>query len=509
MPVFSRPISVYQRRLCSPIAFLAVFLSPCLLYYTDLSSWFPLQLGLQLAIGLGGLCCKTWRFTAFACTALLVFHNYSWFLPKANGAESCFENADLATGTIQSSSLDRKSTWTLIRVVLSCKTDSVKIPVLTVAAHGKRMKRAYFREGDTIEFSRFELRKRGIWQMELIPSKRAGVFNLTRQRRVLRRSALLIYIQNKAEYYMARFPASVFQALITADGSKMTKRMKRRNRELGITHLFAISGMHVGIIYLWIVFLARILFAFPLKMVEEGYLLLLYDLIGLAIVYLFVDLIGMPISARRALIMLVWWIVMRHLFFWQPLWFVLLGTAAIVLIEQPMAIDQLSFQLSFVAVAGILMLIPYLPQQKDRNSLLKTLRNGLLSSLLISGWLSLILFPLVNRIFPYLFPIAVFGNVLHIFYMGWVYLPIGLLTVGLTVAGFPFYGFPGEYYLFAAVNLLGKLWQGLMATNAVWNRALFWKFEWNWSGWDLVVYWSVLLAAAWLSVRWISNRKST
>ena len=343
----------------------------------------------------------------------------------------------------------------------------------------------------------------------MVPSDKTKLFNLTRKKRVLHRSALLIYIQNKARYYMAQFPASIFQALITADNSKMQKQWKIQIRELGIAHLFAISGMHIGIIYLWIVCLLRMVFAFPLKIVANGYLLLLCDLVALGVIFLFVDLIGMPISARRAFTMLVWWVVLRHFVFWQPLWFILLGTASLVLIEQPIAINQLSFQLSFVAVAGILILVPYLPLRERYGFWGKKLIIGLYSSILISGWLSLIMFPLVNRIFPYLYPIAVFGNVIHIFYMGWFYLPIGLLTMGLTIIGFPFYGFPGEYFILSVANFFGKLWESLMAINVEWNRALFWEFQWHWTGWHLVTYWILLLGIAWLPVRlgWVRKRR--
>ena len=508
MPQTTESISTFKLRLSSPITFLIAFLSPFLLYYTNLPRWFLLQLPLQLLFCLAGVCVGTWRFTALACLVLLIFHNGSWFAPKGRNFEECIANADLAVGTVRSNSLFQKSEWSLIRVTLSCKTDSVRIPLMRVAAGGKKLRNRYFREGDVVELSHFTLRKTGKWEIAMVSSDRTTLFNLTRQKRTLRRSALLLYVQSKARYYMARFPAAVFQALATADNSKMDGKRRRQIKELGIAHLFAISGMHIGILYVWIVSLFRIVLAFPLQAVKNGYLLLLCDLVALIAIYLFVDLIGLPISARRALAMLAWWVVLRHSVSWQPPWFILLGTASIILIEQPVAIAQLSFQLSFVAVAGILMLTPYLPKRKHLESGIKTVGRLALSCLSISGWLFLILFPLINRVFPYLFPLAIFGNVVHIFYMSCLYLPIALLTMGVTVVGFPFYGFPGERYLFSLVNVLGKLWENLVAVNAVWNRGLYWELKWNWNGVHLVAYWSLLFGGAWLLVRFQVIKKT-
>ena len=502
---------VYDRArpaISSPVLFLSLFLAPFFLYYSDDSMWWHKQLLIQGLICLLGCLVKSWRFTAVICLGLIVYHNITWLMTDRQISQDCFKNADLITGTIHSSSYQLKRSNSLIRVMVSCQKNKVRVPVMLIQTEQGKTKKAFYREGDLIEFSRFTIRKSSGHLLSLVVSKKTGWFNLSRKNNVLGRSALLIYIQNKARYYMSQFPSTIFQTLVTADNSRLGKKWKTLIKELGIAHLFAISGMHVGIIYLWVTYSLRVLFSYPLKVVNKGYALLAFDIIALMIIYLFVDLIGMPISARRAYTMLGWGGALRFLLAWQPLWYILLGTAAFVLVGQAMAINQLSFQLSFLAVAGIVIIIPYLPLRNHHDTKIRMLKSVLYSSFFISCWLSLIMFPLINRIFPFIFPLSIFGNVFHIFYMGWIYLPLSLLALCYTVISYFLGGLPGEFYLYSLVNVAGKLWGAMMNFNAQLNNMLFWQVDWNWTAFRIVLYWFVLGMLLYAGVRLKLIRKS-
>ena len=119
----------------------------------------------------------------------------------------------------------------------------------------------------------------------------------------------------------------------------------------GTSHLLAISGLHVGIVVLLVNFLLRFVSAFP-----RGHII--KNIIAIAVIWLYAFMSGLTPSVIRTSVMFTGFqasqISSRRLA--GPNMF--FATAAVMLLLNPDYLYDLSFQLSFVAVAGIIYLYP-------------------------------------------------------------------------------------------------------------------------------------------------------
>ena len=186
---------------------------------------------------------------------------------------------------------------------------------------------------------------RGHWQ-------RLEKHELTLRERLLRlRSRLL-----------QRYKASAFgddvlgvlSALTLGDKRELSNEMRAAYSDAGAAHVLALSGMHVGIIYGMLAFVSRGLFRRrSLRWVRELFILV--------VLWLFAMMVGMSASVVRAVAMCTLYILAR----WvsddtsSPL-HVLSLTALLMLLVHPLSLFEISFQLSFMAMAAILWIEPYL-----------------------------------------------------------------------------------------------------------------------------------------------------
>ena len=127
-------------------------------------------------------------------------------------------------------------------------------------------------------------------------------------------------------------------------------------RRTGTSHLLAISGLHVGVLLVLVLGLVGWIW---------GRRMPWYVLLPLAAVWLYALTSGLPVSAVRATIMgsilLAGWALGRpH----RTLPALALAAAVMAGLE-PRVLSQVSFQLSFVAVAGIALALPFQPRMAE------------------------------------------------------------------------------------------------------------------------------------------------
>ncbi|TGK08324.1 ComEC/Rec2 family competence protein [Leptospira selangorensis] len=137
--------------------------------------------------------------------------------------------------------------------------------------------------------------------------------------------------------------------LVLGDSKGLDKEFKKNAREGGILHLFAASGLHLGI-------LIGCMFAVLKRIPFLGYYIprILPVLFGL----LYLACLGFPISLARAWIFSAW-ILLQSLFFRKSKPAdLLISSAGLVYIWDPVRSFGVSFLLSFGAVSGILLLLP-------------------------------------------------------------------------------------------------------------------------------------------------------
>lgn len=134
-------------------------------------------------------------------------------------------------------------------------------------------------------------------------------------------------------------------------------------RDAGIAHLLAVSGLHVGLV-------AALVGAALFWVNKERRGRIIRGCIQLAAVWAFTLFSGMSPSAMRAALMFSMFIV-NYIFKRRTSSFNLLAACALLtLCAQPMLLFNIGWQLSYAAVAGILLAIPVI--QIFRNRLWQT-----------------------------------------------------------------------------------------------------------------------------------------
>ncbi len=487
-------VSKLKKTIFTPTFCLLILLAPFFLFFFEIELWWIAIILFQFAIILLGFLVIEWRFVSLVTLGLLLLFNTSWFLATDSLPSSCSKQINTLTGQVKNDAYLKPSTIELIKVTTWCKSRSTVKPAARInLPAGFYKKPVRFKTGDRLEFKNLKLKADGVFLLELKAPTDARVFNLTFQDKVLERSSLLLYIQAKARYYLDGFALGVAKALLTADRTDIESQWYDKFRKLGVMHIFAISGMHIGIIYLWLSFVLRRILSIPTVLVERGMGVLMSDLISLFLIIMFLRMIGMPISAKRAVIMLSWWMLIRHVFSWQPLWFVLLGVANGILVYNPLAIGQVSFQLSFLSVFGILLILPFLPVTSLDDAFWRRFIKQALATFFISCWLLIFTFPVVHLLTGFHSPLTPLSNLIHILFVSLVFLPLLILVLGVNLLGYFFGLYISEFYLYSLVNFLATVWQKLLIWNNHVNDHLLFQFSVDWSFGYLILYWGVLM----------------
>ena len=217
------------------------------------------------------------------------------------------------------------------------------------------------------------------------------------------------------------------QALVVGKKDELSQETHQAYRQVGASHLLALSGMHLGIIY-------SLLYFFLVRWVRHSrwrwYFLplILFSLWGYTLVA------GMPVSLVRAALMLsVITITTLMQYRTDPLHPLALSVIIILLVE-PAQVFSISFQLSYAAVLFLLLL--WAPVNKlfpKQNWVIKLFAVSCIATLgtmpltlyyfhqlpLLGPLLSLILIPLTTLIIwmtlaTILLPVAPFGWTLNL-----------------------------------------------------------------------------------------------
>lgn len=150
----------------------------------------------------------------------------------------------------------------------------------------------------------------------------------------------------------------IIYGLMFGERTLLSEKHSRLLQQTGLTHLMAISGLHIGLAYYLGILIARgIQYVLPIRFMNQ----VLPIVLGLVLAFLYAWISGFAIPATRALFSLILWVYIRNspsLFFsWQwALW-----SIAGILLFDPLAILSDSFWLSSFAVLAILYWLTVFP----------------------------------------------------------------------------------------------------------------------------------------------------
>lgn len=154
------------------------------------------------------------------------------------------------------------------------------------------------------------------------------------------RLVLLIQDSNLNEHEQ-----QLLEAMLLGYKANLSPELKAAFNAAGISHLLALSGMHIGALTLLVHWLI------PKRIPKRS-------LVLIAFIWSYILLVGMPVSAVRAGLMTTLWLLNpykgQHTFTLDTVAL----SAMILLIYNPLYLQNVGFQMSFAAVSSILLCQP-------------------------------------------------------------------------------------------------------------------------------------------------------
>ncbi|MBN2467253.1 MAG: DNA internalization-related competence protein ComEC/Rec2 [Deltaproteobacteria bacterium] len=237
----------------------------------------------------------------------------------------------------------------------------------------------------------------------------------------------------------------LLRALILGERNMVPDEVRELFDRSGTSHVLAISGLHIGIIAAWAYFLFRRLLNSSETLLLATNVHKLSALLSLVPILFYSLIAGAGISVQRSFLMVGAYILALALDRERDTYNALGIAAFVILILEPSALFQASFQLSFVSVLGMLLLSPpilsLLPQrdkliQNSEGRLTRAAKRGATLFMVATFSATLAAGPLVAYHFNRVSLSGVAANLLVVPLIGFLTVPLGLL--GALASPVPF-----------------------------------------------------------------------
>lgn len=252
----------------------------------------------------------------------------------------------------------------------------------------------------------------------------------------------------------------ILKALLIGKKDGISHDLKEKIKNSGLSHLLAISGLHLSIVASIFFVLFRKILAF------SSYLALNFDLKKISAIlailasFIYLKISGSPITAQRAFLMIA--LAFMAIFFDEKANFkrILIIIALLLIVVNPYVIFSVSFQLSFVAIISIAILTKFY-QQKIQQSFLAKFLNYFLAIIIISLFVQITTAPILISNFGSLPILGFISNLIAIPLVTIFILPIGFLALFLMIFGIEEFALifveKAIFYLIKIIELFGNL----------------------------------------------------
>jgi len=257
-----------------------------------------------------------------------------------------------------------------------------------------------------------------------------------------------LLVKNISEYVPSQAQSLVL-SMVTGDRAGLTNWQKAQLSGSGLAHILAVSGLHVGIVFIALLGITRFL----------GFSKQITILIALVVVWIFAGITGAKVPVIRAAIMLTSMSIASICFRTaDPLSGLALAGIGLLAINPAWSQDA-GFQLSFSATTVILLIVPKIVQI---NKTCPPILNVFIESIIVSGAVLLGTAPLTLYYFHMVTPVALLSNIIAVPLLG-VTIVSGLI-VGFCAGFCPLLGhILGQVCAWSAsgiesvAHLMGKL----------------------------------------------------
>ena len=216
--------------------------------------------------------------------------------------------------------------------------------IVMIPAKFSRIKNIY--ENNGFDYASFMESKGIIYSQFVMPGKikvtghRTSVVTVAHdiQRYLVNRISQSHFISNPAKQFII--------TTLLGDSSNLGKDIRQSFSSTGLSHILAVSGLHVGII-----FLLMTIILYPLHRYRKTrYMIIMVTLV----IYAFVT--GLSPSVIRATIMALFLLVSAMLYRRNTSLNALFGSAVFILMFNPLDLFNLGFQLSYLSVLSIILI---------------------------------------------------------------------------------------------------------------------------------------------------------
>jgi competence protein ComEC len=226
------------------------------------------------------------------------------------------------------------------------------------------------------------------------------------------------------ERHLSERRAQLVRALLLGESRMLTDAIRKILSQSGASHLFAISGLHLGLIALLAYRLAFCLYRFFPACLEWQPPQRILPLVILPLLFVYLIFTGDAVSTRRAFVLstlgagfLLWRYCVNPLI-------LLVSLALLSLLVNPLLLWQAGWQLSFAGAAGILVWQPW--WQHERISCLAISLRYPAQLILVTTAATLATLPLVLMNFHLIAPASIIANLICVPVVTLFVLPLGL-----------------------------------------------------------------------------------
>lgn len=140
--------------------------------------------------------------------------------------------------------------------------------------------------------------------------------------------------------------SALLMGMIFGDNSGLSQELYDTFQKNGICHILAVSGLHIGAIYICI------------NSVLGGKRKLKFYVVTILILFLYASLVNFSSSVMRAVLMILFHIISKYMYCKYDMFTSAMMTMALMLFFNPMSLMNLGFQLSYVAIFTLAVVLP-------------------------------------------------------------------------------------------------------------------------------------------------------
>ncbi len=323
-----------------------------------------------------------------------------------------------------------------------------------------------------------------------------SLFNAARGRIELFRQKALLWSQRSLDPGAAAF----YAAMILGYKHLLDAKWQDRIHQTGLYHLLSVSGLHIGMVCIfvfWVVRLGvRLLSPSVLSRVSDQRIALL-PAFAAGVFYALLAGFGTPTIWRSILTLAVIFAAGLRYRSVDSLT-VLALSALFILVPDPAGLSQIPFQFTFTCVLAIIVIYPKFHRFRlsgkfaalRRESLPGKIVSQFEDAFLVSIAINVLLLPLIIFYFNGFSLAGIIANIFLLPYLGFVVLPVGLLSVVLFA-----FSQTLAWPVVRAANYLLWVCMGIIKFFAGFSWSFFWTGSFS-TVWLIVVYGSLALMFA-------------